>query len=253
MPSADGDQARRGVAVAVAGLALCAFAVLLAWGASPYAGYLRHDQAIDGSAVEQGSSLALFLGGWLFMSTAMMLPTATRLLHDFALTVRRRPERRRLQAIVVAGFLATWLATGYVFRAVDIGVHLLVGSVAWLEQRPELLGAGVLVGAGLFQFSGLHHRCLTACRSPRSFIYRHWGRGDARADALRIGLAYGASCVGCCWALMLLMFAVGTANVAWMLGLATVMAVEKNVRGGARLARPVGAGLAAAGILTVIA
>jgi predicted metal-binding membrane protein len=252
MPSADSDPYQRTVAVAVAGLALCALAVLLVWGASPYAGYLHHDGATGGGAVEQASSLALFLGGWLLMSTAMMLPTATRLLRDFARIVRRRPERRLMQAFVVAGFLATWLATGYVFRVADVAVHLLVGSVAWLQQRPDLLGAGVLVAAGLFQFSALHHRCLTACRSPRSFIYRHWRGGDARADALRIGLAYGASCVGCCWALMLLMFAVGTANVAWMLGLAAVMAVEKNVRWGVRLARPAGAGLAAAGVLSVV-
>jgi predicted metal-binding membrane protein len=252
MPSADGEHDRLSVLIAVAGLAVGALGVLLVWGASPYAGYLHHGQAGGGDALDQAAGIALFLGAWVLMSTAMMLPTATRLLRDFARTVRRRPDRLRLQACVVAGFLATWLAAGYVFRVGDLVVHLLVGSVAWLEQRPDVLGAGVLIGAGLFQFSALHHRCLTACRSPRSFIYRHWRGGDARADALRIGLAYGASCVGCCWALMLLMFAVGTANVAWMLGLATVMALEKNVRWGVRLARPVGAGLAGAGVLSVV-
>lgn len=181
-----------------------------------------------------------------------MLPTATRLLRDFAVTVRRRPERLRLQGLVVAGFLATWLATGYLFRILDIIVHAVVESAGLLEQRPELLGATVLVAAGLFQFSSLQHRCLTACRSPRSFIYRNWRGGDPHADALRIGLVYGASCVGCCWALMLVMFAVGTANLGWMLGLATVMAVEKNTRWGVTLARPVGAGLIVAGVVTVL-
>jgi predicted metal-binding membrane protein len=224
---------------------------LLAWGASPYASYLRHDYQPDG-AVDQAAAVVLYLGGWLLMSTAMMLPTATRLLRDFAATVRRRPQRRRLQASLVAGFLAIWLVTGYVFRSLDVVVHEVVGSVGWLEQRSDLLGSIVLIGAGLFQFSSLQHRCLTACRSPRSFIYRHWRGGDPYADALRIGLVYGVSCVGCCWALMLLMFAMGTANLAWMLGLATVMAIEKSASWGVRLARPVGIGLIAAGVTTAL-
>jgi len=239
------------VPAAVAALALCSLLALLAWGASPYAGYLRHDYQPDGAA-DQAAAYGLFLAGWLLMSAAMMLPTATRLLRDFAVTVQRRPERHRLQALVVAGFLATWLATGYLFRVLDTVVHALVGSVGWLEQRPDLVGASVLVAAGLFQFSSLQHRCLTACRSPRSFIYRHWRGGDPHADALRVGLVYGASCVGCCWALMLLMFAVGMANLAWMLALAALMAVEKNTRWGPRLARPAGAGLAAAGVMSVL-
>ena len=236
---------------AVAGLALCSLLALLAWGASPYAGYLRHDYQPDG-AVDQAAAFVLFLAGWLLMSTAMMLPTATRLLRDFAVTVRRRTERRGLQAFVVAGFLAIWLATGYLFRSLDVVVHGVVGSIAWLEQRTDLLGSIVLMCSGLFQFSSLQHRCLTACRSPRSFIYRYWRGADPYADAFRIGLAYGVSCVGCCWALMLLMFAVGTANLAWMLGLATVMAVEKHASWGLALARPVGAGLAAVGVMTLL-
>jgi predicted metal-binding membrane protein len=182
----------------------------------------------------------------------MMLPTATRLLHDFAVTVRRRPDHRLLQALVVAGFLATWLATGYAFWSLDGVVHAVVASVGWLQQRTDLLGGAVLIGAGMFQFSSLQHRCLTACRSPRSFIYRHWRGGDPRADALRIGFVYGASCVGCCWALMLVMFAVGMANVAWMLGLAAVMAVQKGARWGLRLVRPVGGGLILAGVVSVL-
>jgi predicted metal-binding membrane protein len=239
------------VPVAVAALALCAWLMLLAWDASPYAGYLQHDHLPDGAA-DEALAFGLFVAGWLLMITAMMLPTAMRLLRDFARTVRRRPERRSLQALVVVGFLAAWLAMGSVFRMFDVGVHAAVGSVGWLEQRPDLLAGGVLVAAGLFQFSSLQHRCLTACRTPRSFIYRHWRGGDPHADALRIGLVYGASCIGCCWALMLLMFAVGMADLAWMLGLATVMAVEKNARWGLALVRPVGVGLIAAGVTSVL-
>jgi len=190
MPSSEDNLYGQLVAAAVAGFALCSLLALLAWGASRYAGYLRHDYQPDG-ALDQAAAFVLFLGGWLLMSTAMMLPTATRLLRDFAVTVRRRPERRRLQAFVIAGFLAIWLATGYIFRSLDVVVHGVVGSIAWLEQRTDLLGSIVLIGSGLFQFSSLQHRCLTACRSPRSFIYRYWRGADPYADALRIGLVYG--------------------------------------------------------------
>jgi predicted metal-binding membrane protein len=251
MSSTDGRAYRQSFPLAIAALASCSLLALLAWGASPYGGYLQHDYQPYGAA-DQAVAFGLFLGGWLLMSVAMMLPTATRLLRDFSLTVRLRPQRRRLQTIVATGFLATWLAVGYVFRSLDTVVHAVMASAGWLEQRTDLLGAGVLVAAGLFQFSSLQHRCLIACRSPRSFIYRHWRGGNPHRDALRVGLSYGASCVGCCWALMLLMFAVGTANLAWMLGLATVMAVEKNMPWGAALARPLGAGLIAGGVASML-
>jgi predicted metal-binding membrane protein len=233
-------------------VASSAWLVLVAVGVSPYAQYVDHDYAPQ-SAAAQVAALALFLGGWLLMSIAMMLPTTTRLLHAFGRTVGRRQDRRMLQSLLIAGFLATWLATGYVFRSGDLGVHATVDSWGWLRERPQLLGAAVLVLAGLFQFSSLKHRCLTACRSPRSFVYRHWHGRNARVEALRIGFAYGVSCVGCCWALMLVLFAVGMANLAWMLALAAVMALEKNTRRGAALARPVGVGLIALGITAALA
>lgn len=250
MPSAERRTDGYGIPLAVGALALSSALALAVWGASPYGGYLQHGHEQDGAAGEV-AALGLFLAGWLLMSIAMMLPTATRLLRDFALTVRRRSDRVRLRTLVVVGFLSIWLVTGYVFRTLDGVVHAIVASIGWLEHRPELIAAGTLIGAGLFQFSSLHERCLTACRSPRSFIICHWRGAKPQVDALRIGLAYGASCVGCCWAIMLVMFALGTANLAWMLGLATVMTVEKNVRWGGRLVRPVGAGMVGAGLLSL--
>jgi predicted metal-binding membrane protein len=246
--------ARQGLAtlIAVGAPAACALLALIAWSVSPYAAYVQHDHRPE-DAVGGATALGLFLGGWLLMSAAMMLPTAASLLRVFAVTVQRRPDRHRLQAGLVAGFLTTWVATGYAFWSLDGVLHALVASVDWLEQRTHLLGGGILIAAGLFQFSSMKHRCLASCRSPRSFIYRHWRGGDPRADALRIGLVYGASCVGCCWALMLVMFAVGMANLAWMLALAAVMAVEKQARSGLRLVRPLGAALVIAGLVSVLA
>jgi predicted metal-binding membrane protein len=251
MSSADRRAYGYGIPLTVGALALSSALALVAWGASPYGGYLQHRHEQANGAAGEVAGLGLFLAGWLLMSMAMMLPTATNLLRDFALTVRRRPDRGRLRVLVVVGFLSIWVATGYVFRTFDGVVHAIVAAIGWLEHRPDLIAAVTLIAAGLFQFSSLHERCLTACRSPRSFIVCHWRGGNPRVEALRIGLAYGASCVGCCWAIMLVMFALGSANLAWMLALATVMAVEKNVRWGRRLVRPVGAGMVGAGLLSL--
>jgi predicted metal-binding membrane protein len=197
--------------------------------------------------------MALYLVGWALMMLAMMLPTATGLFAAVARLVDDSAAARSLQAATAAGFLAVWMAVGYAFRAADMLVHAGVDAVGWLSARPHIVAAGVLVLAGGYQFSSLKRRCLTACRTPSSFVYRHWRGRHSLADAARIGVAYGGSCVGCCWALMLVMFAVGMANVVWMLGLGLVMAAEKNTALGRRLSTPVGVGLLATGACVAIA
>lgn len=174
------------------------------------------------------------------MIIAMMLPTASSLLNAFARVVQGRRQHRMLMTLLVVGFILAWLATGIVFRVSGMAVNTLVNSNAWLSAHTRLLAAGAVGVAGLYQLTPLKNRCLTACRSPRGFIYRHWRGGRAGADTMRIGLAYGLSCVGCCWALMLVMFALGLASLAWMLALAAYMAIEKNTMLGGRLRIPMG-------------
>jgi predicted metal-binding membrane protein len=106
-----------------------------------------------------------------------------------------------------------------------------------------MIGAATIALAGVFQFSKLKYRCLEKCRTPLSFVIGHW-RGQAHArHAFALGVQHGLFCVGCCWALMLLMFAFGTGSLGWMLVLAAVMAIEKNVRWGPRLSTPLGVAL----------
>jgi predicted metal-binding membrane protein len=105
----------------------------------------------------------------------------------------------------------------------------------------------LLLVAGGFQFSPLKYRCLDKCRSPLLFVMEHWRGQHPQREALRLGVDHGVFCVGCCWALMLLMFAVGVGSFGWMLALALVMAVEKNLPWGRRMSAPLGAGLLAAG------
>ena len=218
---------------------------LIVWGASPYGRYLHH----DGDDFARG---LLFIVGWTLMVTAMMLPTATGLLRAFRPVAYRHPHPVLLVGCVVAGFVTAWALPGYLMRAADVGVHRAVDNLTWLADRRHLIGASVFFVAGAYQWSPLKYRCLTRCRTPRSFVYRYWRGGQPVSDAAHMGLAYGFSCVGCCWALMLVMFAVGTGNVGWMLGLGAVMAVEKNVGEGRRISGPLGVVLLALGVAMAI-
>jgi len=229
------------------GLAAAAALAIVAVGVSPYARYLHHEYEPD-SAMGQVAAVFLFLVGWALMLLAMMLPTATTLLAAVGRLGHDRVAARRLQLLAGTGFLSTWVVVGYAFRVGDILVHTTVDSVDWLAARPHLVVAATLFVAGAFQFTSLKHRCLTACRTPTGFVYRHWHGGHAARDAARIGVAYGVSCVGCCWALMLVLFGVGLGNVAWMFALGAVMAVEKNTAIGPRIGAPVGLVLVAVAI-----
>ena len=105
--------------------------------------------------------------------------------------------------------------------------------------------------AGLYQFSPLKYRCLDECRSPLGFVLNRWRGVAERREAFGLGIAHGLFCVGCCWSLMLVMFAVGLGSLAWMLVLGVITAIEKNVPWGRRLARPLGVVLLLAGLSVV--
>ena len=111
------------------------------------------------------------------------------------------------------------------------------------------MAGGTLLLAGAFQFSALKEACLEKCRAPRSFLLNHYRQGAAGGFAL--GLRHGAFCLGCCWALMLVMVVVGIANLAWMAPLAALMLYEKVGRHGGRLVRPVGVALILLGLLVM--
>ena len=243
-------------------LVAAAWAVLALWRHSPYGRYLDHGDWTEAGyaagicqslpAGEWLLPLGLYAGGWLMMSAAMMLPTALPLMTAFHRMVRNRPERGRLILLLVCGYLGVWLGFGVAAHALDAGVHTVASRSAWLTFNGWAIGALVIALAGLFQFSSLKDFCLERCRAPIGFIMSHW-RGEARhRQALSLGLSHGLYCVGCCWALMLLMFVVGTASIGWMLLLGAVMAAEKALPGGRRLAHPLGAGLLAwAGVIVL--
>ncbi len=191
---------------------------------------------------------ALHALAWMLMIAAMMLPTTYPVLALFRRVVAGRADARRLLVAVVVGFLAAWLAFGVAAHAADALLHWTAARVPALVAWDWAIGAAVLAGAGAFQWSALKYRCLEACHSPFAFVAARWhGRAPVR-EALRLGVEHGLFCVGCCWALMLVMFAVGTGSLAWMLALAAVMAAEKNLRRGRRLRAPLGVALLAGAV-----
>jgi predicted metal-binding membrane protein len=196
---------------------------------------------------------ALYVAGWVLMLSAMMLPTTLPVLYILDRMTARRAGRRRLLALAAAGYLAAWAGFGLAAHLADLGLATAVRQSAWVTFNGWAVGAAVLAMAGLFQFSALKRRCLDRCRTPLAQVMRHWRGIDPPREAFGLGLAHGAFCVGCCWALMLVMFVVGTGNVGWMLLLGLVMAAEKNFPGGRRLSAPLGIGLLAWSGATVLA
>jgi predicted metal-binding membrane protein len=169
----------------------------------------------------------------------MVSPTTVPMARLVAVVSARIPHPGRRRGALTASYLAVWSGFGLVALLVDTRVHAAVDRWPWLDQHAGLVLAATLALAGAFQFSRLKDRCLTACRDPFSMLWRHYGRGALQA--WRPGIRPALNCLGCCWALMLLMF--GRAPAAWMMLLTAVMVAEKTTRWSRRLSAPVGVGL----------
>ncbi len=196
--------------------------------------------------------MALFVTGWTVMTIAMMLPTSLPLFTLFQRLVRRREDSGLLLSLLIAGYLVTWSAFGLAAHVGDAGIHLGVEHWRWLDQNTQYIAVVTVLVAGLYQFTPLKYKCLDQCRSPMSFITAHWHGSGERLESFKLGVHHGIFCVGCCWSLMLLMFAVGMGSIAWMLLLGAVMAIEKNVSWGRHLSAPLGVGLIAAALAVLV-
>jgi predicted metal-binding membrane protein len=224
-----------------------AWLALALWGVSPYARYLHHDALAEIGSSQGAVLLLVFTGGWTLMTVAMMLPTSLPLIALFQRVTATRPDRTRLLALLLAGYLAVWGAFGLVAHLADLALHQVIGRLALLERNAWAIGAGVLLVAGSYQFTSLKYRCLDQCRSPRTFIAARWRGYDHARQSFQLGVRHGLFCVGCCWSLMLLMFLVGMGSIFWMLLLGGVMAIEKNLPWGRQLSAPLGLSLLGAG------
>ena len=234
-------------------LVVASWAALWFWSASPYGRYLEHTGWVEAGplaplcrAVPGGAVLVpllLHAAAWVLMIAAMMLPTTFPLLATFRRITGGRSDAGRLVALAILGFFCAWLAFGVAAHFADSALRWLAESFAGFGAQAWLVGTVVLAGAGAFQFSAFKYRCLDECRTPFGFVVARWHGKSPMREAFRIGLDHGVFCVGCCWALMLLMFVVGTGSLGWMLALAAVMAAEKNLPSGKLLRMPLGIGL----------
>jgi predicted metal-binding membrane protein len=239
----------------IALLILLAWLSLWIWRQSTHGRFVGHEEITGTESLGDGYLvlLVLFVAGWTLMTVAMMLPTSLPLVAFFSTFVRKRPNRGSLVSLLVVGYVGVWAAFAGLIHLGDIGVHETVGRIGLLEANAWAISAATFLFAGVYQFTALKYRCLDKCRSPVSFVMQNWRGGRARWDAFRLGVHHGIFCLGCCWALMLLMFAVGVGNVGWMLVLAAVMATEKNMPWGRRLSAPLGIVLIGAGLALALA
>jgi predicted metal-binding membrane protein len=237
---------RRGPARAIWGIAGVCWVVTVAAVLLGVADHGDHDAVLTGSGLAWPWQLAAFAAVWMVMIGAMMLPTTVPLLELFWVVSARQPRPALVRTTMLTPYLAWWLGFAGLALAGDVMVHELVEAWGWLADRSGLVLGGVLVLAGAFQFSDLKKACLTACRSPVNMLWEHYGRGVRAAWAL--GTRHALTCLGCCWALMLVMFATGIGSLAWMLLLTAVMVAEKTTAWGARLVTPVGVGFIVSGL-----
>ncbi len=199
------------------------------------------------------AAMSLFMLMWATMMAAMMLPSIAPMVMLFDQVSRRRRESGGSYVqvgVFVAGYMAAWVLSGIAaFAAVKI-VQWGLGVAPALHRYNEPVAGATLVIAGLYQWSPLKHGCLKHCQSPLMFVLQHWR--DGRAGAMLMGLKHGLFCIGCCWGLMLVLFAVGLMNLAWMAGLAVVMSVEKISGHGAAVGKAAGLFLLGAGALLLL-
>jgi predicted metal-binding membrane protein len=170
-------------------------------------------------------TLGWFLGVWVVMMAAMMFPSVAPTVALFSrMTKRRSPLSAPL---FVAGYLVTWAGAGLAAFVLAAIVGRLWGDVLAWDRAGRWVAGTVLVLAAVYELTPLKDVCLGKCRSPLGFLLGSWR--DGRWGALRMGAKHGAWCVGCCWALMASLFALGAMSVLWMAFVAGLIAVEKTL------------------------
>lgn len=220
---------------------------LLAWA------YLWHDAGsghcarmmTTGIDPWSGRELSLLFAMWTVMMAAMMTPSVAPVL----LTAQRVYQVRKSSGAVwifLGGYLLAWTAFSLLATLLQAMLHDRALLAPSMESASTWLGAAILIAAGLFQWTDLKRRCLAQCSSPLTFLMTHWEEG--RAGSLRMGVRHGVFCVGCCWALMLVLFVAGVMNLAWVALLSVLVLVEKLAARWAWTPRLTGAALIVWGV-----
>jgi predicted metal-binding membrane protein len=212
-------------------------------------------QGMDAGPGTDLGGLGWYVGIWVTMMAAMMLPSVApmALLFD---RVSRERSRRHLPgatptAVFLAGYLAAWTTYG-------LGAWVLFRLVAWIDpgflawnDAGAYIAGGAIAAAGLYELTPLKQICLKHCRGPLHFIFSSWRNGPL--GAVRMGIEHGAYCVGCCWGLMVILFALGVMSLFWMAVIAAIIFAEKVLPHGIRLSRVFAVAFVAFGIWIALA
>jgi predicted metal-binding membrane protein len=178
-----------------------------------------------------GTEVLLCFIMWAVMMVGMMIPSAAPMIMIFSQTYRKRVSQGEPYvptSLFVLGYLAVWTAFSLVATAAQWGLHATaLLSPTMLKSTSPVLGGVILIAAGVFQWTDLKQRCLKHCRSPLNFLLNEWR--DKRMGALIMGLRHGLFCLGCCWALMGLLFVTGVMNLFWVALVGIFVLVEKLV------------------------
>ena len=199
--------------------------LLLALAAAAWWWSVGRMRDMDHGPGTQLGTLGWFLGVWVVMMAAMMLPSVSPTVALYSRITRSRAPFAPL--VFTSGYLLTWTAAGLVAYGISaVGHQLLAHEISW-NSAGRWLASGVVAAAALYQLTPLKDVCLRTCRSPLASIVGSW-RGGLRG-ALQMGARHGAWCVGCCWALMATLFALGVMNLALMGFTAALIAAEKTL------------------------
>ncbi|HEV3319347.1 MAG TPA: DUF2182 domain-containing protein [Solirubrobacteraceae bacterium] len=201
-------------------------------GLAALAWLLTHERMLgmDAGPGTDPGSLGFYVVSWVVMMSAMMFPSIVPMVLAFGFVQRRRRDRGSVDRAVsswvfVGGYLLAWTAFGLLAYGLYVGVRSLsIAELSWHRGGPYLAG-GVLLAAAIYQLTPMKAACLRRCRGPLDFVLTHWREGPA--GALRMGIAHGAWCVGCCWGLMAALFALGVMSLTWMVAIAGLITVEK--------------------------
>ena len=222
--------------------------IFLAWIAVDMSQPFAQLTMLDSSDWSAASVLAIWTM-WALMMAAMMLPSALPMTLTFVDLCGRSAEPARGRSFVAA-YLFVW----FTFSAGATAAQWALQAMGWVNpmivSTSPLLTALLLLVAGVYQFSRLKQLCLSGCRTPMGFLLGEWRAG--LQGAFVMGVRHGLFCVGCCWALMALLFVGGVMNLAWIAALSMAVAIEKLAPGGERLASALGLGLIAAGLVKLL-
>ncbi len=195
------------------------------------------------------SALLLLFLMWAVMMVAMMVPSAVPMIQGFvAVNERRRNSSRPVipVGVFVLGYIVAWTSFSAAAALAQWGLHRAALLSPMMVSTSPILSGGLLLAAGIFQWTPLKRACLRNCRSPLTFLMSGWR--DGTAGAFFMGLHHGAYCVGCCWALMVLLFVVGVMNLLWVAVIALFVIAEKVLPRGELIAHIAGVALVVVGI-----